>query len=452
MPYIDVPITSGSMPAIDGRISSQSVRNMIVGADKDLYPYPYLKQLAAITNLRRIWYSEYNGGIYIAVSDDVIYTVDSKGVTEVIGIITFSALAITMCENLQNQVTITDGLKAYVYEIRKNNFVTLNETDHKFSAVRPISCVMLNSFTIIGDNETGKWYISDANNALMYDDLRFGQIEDALTKLMGVATIHNNLFIIGLNGVERWIPAVEQQSFDIPFQRDDNFRTNFGAVSTASIVSDVDNIYFLSSKSSVIEMGLQGVNPVTNPGQGDAIVNSGDQTKASGCFFVYKGYYFYQLTLDNDSWLYNISTKVWTQTDEKVLSAANNHIALEDGFYEFTDERQGNRKLEIITDVIIPPSVPNTYRATSTFFESKITQGDSNMNDDEYLELQISLDNQEWSNSVSQLIGKTGKRQAINTWRMNVSGHQFTYRWRYYGSANIALRYLKANIVQETIQ
>ena len=84
------------------------------------------------------------------------------------------------------------------------------------------------------------------------------------------------------------------------------------------------------------------------------------------------------------------------------------------------------------------------WRSSMLGFDVQIIQGILH-NDKEELELSFSLDGQQtWTNIVNRPIGKTGERNAQTTWKMNITGKEFTPRVSYYGSLPITIKQIFA--------
>jgi len=440
-----IPFSAGSMPDIETQFENPRLLNAFInneGGANTVHNFPVPVQLAALSDVRQIFSSGYNGGIYIVATNTGIYTVDSSGTSQFVSSIPYSALPVTICENLQYQVTITDGENAYVYSQKTDKFQQLNDGSIAgFDLKNPNSCTVLNSFTIISDADSNMWQVSGANNALSWNASDKQQIESVATQLVGVCSFKNNLIIVGADAVERWVPSVEANEYMFPFQRDDNFRTDYGAAGSGLITSDIDEVTFLSSDYRAIVIDHSGTTTVSTPGM-SAIWESqyADEIgTAMASFFSYKGLYFIQYTFSDRGWVYCMDTQKWCETTELFLGADGAVVKI-DGVYNLTDQQDGYRRLvEIITPDLRFNDGANSYRSVLNAVRASIIQGRSQKTQPDYLELSISCDGLKWGNSVKSVIGKTGERVAKTQWRLSMAANQFGFRLRYYGDQEFIL-------------
>lgn len=462
MPTVDVPINKGTLPDYNTQFGYPQLFNWYVGEGGSLYPTPGLNLLADITGIRFQYYSIFNGGTRVVVTDDTIYTVSNSGAIVIISSITNSGLAVQISENLQNQMVIVDGRTAWLYDQRANIFRTLGSGDG-LQIGNPGSTTSINSYIIIFDISTGIWQASDPNNAAVYNALQIQEMDTQSGLPVAVDTIDNNLFIFGSIGIERWQPTIVTNPFLPPFQKDLNYKQNFGAISTASVFSATDRIYFLSSLYIPMELRTNGVRVLvpqkkgdiepTNSGMARIISQYVDAKTPIGTFYTFRGNFFYALTYlkTGISWVFVNNTNTWFLTDDLVVSASNGieTVATNNGIFNLSlipsyktrywqSERMQNYKGQ------------QTYRNLVNGAEAKINQGlsqellavigQSQSSAPQYLHLQFSKDSVSWGNVVRRTIGLTGKRNDLTIWRMNMAtSADLTTRLTYTGNLNLCI-------------
>lgn len=461
---IEIPINVGSRPNWNTRFGNPQLFNMFA-TGSGIYCTAGQLVIINLPNVRTIHRTVYNGGSTIVVTNDIVYKVGDAGTVNVISSITFSGLPVKIDENLQNQITIADGGKfPYVIDQRAGDtFTQITETqglDARLTDV--ISVVVLNTFTVLLST-TGFFQISSPNNALMYNmPPLVAQIDSSLTQGAGLASLDNNLYIFGLTGNERW-EAFNTNDYAFPFQRDNNYRSDYGVASNGSIVRGIDQVYFLSNKYIPCVLNLNGVMELAFDTDGrpdmDAalgisrvIGEYADVTQSLGSFYNNKANYYYHLTFPTtgNAWVYTIKSKTYFETDDLVVSALpdNSIVAKADGLYQLQDTPiVGLTKRRML----IPPRVlaykgSQPYRNLITNFEVRLAQGNfqpiaggyQNPNN-QMLELSLSLDSLTFGNVVRAPMGLTAQRQAVTTWRCSQSTQEITPKLEYYGDYDLAI-------------
>tara|TARA_R110000787_G_scaffold21425_6_gene63402 strand:- start:12806 stop:14071 length:1266 start_codon:yes stop_codon:yes gene_type:complete len=416
-----------------------------------------LDSMSAISDVLAVHETTYLGGAYIVATKSSLLRVDSGGNVSRLSDIKTSGVTVRMSENQQNEVIIVTGSNAYVYKQKETSepFVQLG-TAQGFDLNNPVDVVVINTFAIIIGGQDKKWALSSPNNAVAYSTNDIFLTDESMGELTGCAELDNNLFIFGKNGIQRWVPGISRTPEDFPFEQDSNFRKKYGAVSTGSIVSETDRVYFMSSASQVMSLSIQGLEEITTAGISNQLASYVNPQFSRGSIYNYRGSYFYHLTFpeDNASWVFCESSKTWSESDILILDSAAkialnlNVVILSDGIYQLT-KSHSSRLLEINTDVILGPDSTQSYRDALNAVKLDLVQGLPQAVEPQYIELALSTDNLYFGNRVNQSIGLTGKRLTTTRWRMNVLGEQFTLNFRYYGSLDLTIRRLTVDINQE---
>lgn len=447
-PFIDIPINKGTRPDWETRLGYPQILNLYVGESGFLYCTPGFTEIAPeapLDNVRAIHYTTFDNGYYFVVTDTYIFRVSLYGGYNQIAKIKNSGKAVQIAENIQNQITFVDGKHAYVYDQRQKTFTILGENEG-FTLTSPISVVVLNTITVILDADTNGWVISSTNNALEYPPLdNVPTIESQLTQAVGLETLGNNLYIFGSTGIERWEPNYNTNPYLFPFARDNNFRKDFGALSTNSIERGLDEIYFLSSKYVPMSLSLKGcqeLGPGALEGMARIISQYSDFAKCHASFYTFRGNYFYHMTFPDIgiSWVFNIKGNAWALSDDLILCALHNQevVCTRDGVFQL-GLNTAHKKRTWISERITDYKGLNPYRVTLNAFELQIIQGLKQVTEPQYIGLTISLDSQSWLNTVVRQIGLTGERKARTQWNTNLAATEFTIKADYYGDLDFTI-------------
>lgn len=435
-----VPINKGSSPAVVSQVNNPRLINMYVDTD-GLYRLPYLDVFSLIPDCLFVFSTAFEGGSRIVVTKSQALRLFNDGSTQLIGEVNVIGNNIRADENPDAQITITTGGGAYVIDQKKSTFTKLGKTQG-FDILNPIGVVVLNTFTVIVGGADKKWIISSPNNALQYNTNDIRLTDAALGNLTGIQELKNNLFIFGENSSQRWIPSTERTSYDFPFSIDPSFRTAYGCVSPASLISTGENIYFLGNNNIVQSLSEQGLVEITDAGIGKKMSAEKDINFSSGAYFYYNNHYFYCLTFNNISWVYCEQTKKWSESTSLINSADEEIVTTISGVFTLSDVFKQNTFLELTTEVLYPQNISSYERTALNAVNLNITQGIESIPEPQYIDLSISRDNVNFSNDVRRRIAPTGKRECVNIWKMNLAANQFTIRFRYDGKLNLVFEKL----------
>ena len=458
-PWVEIPHSLGTLPNWDVRLGYPHLLNMFVGESESLYCTPGLVPLSRpgeCPNARAILRSEFGEGSYFVVTNSSILQLFNNGQAKLIQGITNSGKAVQISENLQKQVGIVDGKNFWVYDQNSKTTTLMNES-HGFSFKSPISIIVLNTFAIVLDEETNTWAISDPNNMLVFPALdNVPQISDQLTQAVSLETLSDNLYIVATTGIARWVPSSANNQYLFPFTKDTNYRQDFGAIGTNSVVRGFSEIYFLSSKFSPMKLsaqsGLQELrtkSPIGISGMARIISQYPDITKCEGSFYSFKDNYFYSMTFPDSgkNWTYCANSSTWAWNDDNFISTVESGevVATKGGVFRLSlipsYKRREWRSERIVKYKGLSPS-----RGILNGFEATIVQGHLQTKEPQNLELTLSFDSKSWSNSVVRPLGLTGERNARVVWNFNRASPEFTFLLRYQGLLDFTIDKTRAII------
>lgn len=425
--FVDFPIDVGTLPATDPQVNDPRLTGSFVNREGQIQLFPNIKKLFDFNELQSIFKSTFKDRIIVATERKVFYI--ENGATIEVGDILGSSFATRMDENQQNQVTIVNGAGAWVFSQRTGQFAKLGLANG-FEIENPVDVVVLNTFTIIVGGVDKQWIVSRANNALFYDANLIIVSDESVGDLTGCRDLDNNLYIFGTGGVQRWVPSTLRLPTDFPFTQDPTYRDKYGCVTTASLLSENNEIFYLSSNGQIRHMTPQGRKTITNDGI-ERIITTFDVTKAFGSYFYHKGYYLYFLSFikNNNGFVYCPESEKWSENNDKWLGFSE-FVALKDGVYELTTDFLLTGQEVIIQSPFIYPKSPNLeVRARLGAVYLEITQGKAGINSRQTCFLQLSKDNVVYSNRVSRDLSPVGKRLFQFRWYMNFTNTGFSLRF-----------------------
>lgn len=442
----------GSMPAINTRTNNPRLLNMYVAKDNNNYCLPSLDLLASIENILAVHETSYNGGSYIVATQNSLLRVDAVGSINHLAPINTVNETVRIDENQQNEVIIVTGANAYVYQ-QKINLITTLGSSEGFDLVNPVDVCVLATITVIIGGTDKKWVASTANNALVYNDSDIFITDESMGNLTGCATMNNNLFVFGTGGIQRWLPSIERTVYDFPFREDTNFRGEFGAISTGSIVDETDEIYYLANNFTIRVLSPQGDNSISPDGMPLIFSEFLNPEFSRSSMLYYEGQYFYQITFPDseESWVYNEDSGKWSESTDLVIDATSGvefnqtAVVTAAGLNLLTSVQTSKERVLQSAINEIPTSTDN-QRMVCSSVRLDMVQGLSQTNTQKVIELAVSKDNLRFGNYVTRDIGRVGNTQQTMTWRMNISARQFSFKIRYYGDFNVIFKRMVANI------
>lgn len=455
--FVPIPHNIGNRPDWETRLGYPQLLNMFVGESGSAYCTGGLTKFsneAADAGTREIHFTTFNGGGYIVVTKNNILRINLDGSFFIIANIRDSGFPVQIDENLQHQVGIVDGRSFWVYDQKSNSLTLMGETEG-FSFRSPISIVVLNTVAIVLDRITNSWSISSPNNMLQFPALdNVPQISEQLTQAVGLETLNDNLYIFGSTGVERWVPSTGNNPYLFPFVKDTNYRQDFGAIGTNSIVRGFSEIFFLSSKFTPMILSANGgMQEIASVGTAKIISQYTDVDLCEGNFYSYSGNYFYSMTFPRtrQNWTYCQNSKTWAFNDDLIISAVRTGevVATSSGLFNLELFPTQSKKRQIRTERITNYKGLEPYRNILNGVEVRIIQGLKQIPGlprNQNIELTLSIDSQSWLNTVIRPIGLTGERNAVTTWKMNIAAYEFTFLLTYQGVLNFAIEGISAII------
>lgn len=425
---VNLPIAEGSAPAIDLQVNNPRLQNAFVNPKQQIQLLPTVDLLSGLPNTRAVLKSTFNER-FVLVTNSQVFFLENEALV-LVGNITFTFNPIRLVENRQNQVTIVNGVGAWVWEQSNNAFIKL-DVSNGFDLTNPTDVTILDTFTIIVSSKDKKFAVSDANNATSYSGTEAVETDNRMGELIGCAVLNNNLMIFGQGGVQRWLPSIERTPFDFPFTQDPSYRDEYGCVGTGSILSDKNELYYLTEDGQVRLITPNGSAIITNDGISNIINQYADQERAQSSYFYHKGHYLYQLTFPDTEigWVYCFTSKKWSESTTLLLGYDEEPI-LSDGLYQFS-ANYSNVYFEVIIQTpymrLSAPNLMNRSILSQVILE--ITQGKGINNSVQLCDLQLSKDNVRYGNRVRRFLSAVGKRLFQFRWFLNYTNTDFTCRF-----------------------
>ena len=435
MTVLNIPFNSGTEPALDGSVSYAKLLNLVVTPDSRVSEAPFFTCIEKLHNPQGI-YRTVGAHTTLIVADGFLYTVNQTHDLLRVGPIAVQTGRIAFAENLKNEVLLCTGKTAYVYNTDSNSLTDLHLVPG-FDMERPISCTMINSYFIVADGNSNRWQISGPNDGLHWTPLDEALLTTVSTKILSVQSISNNLFLIGNNAIERWVP--QETALDFPFSRDNNYRFAWGAFNTEAIAGYQDQLVFLSNQRKVMVLTTEGVKKLSTPGIDRRLSNLSASEKPVSVLFKHQGQLFYSLATSDETWLFSFASQRWSNSSDTLLQwDGQRGFLLEDGFYSASTAIQARHRQLQTGWLTLParlPYKPVVHRVSLTIIfgvcEKPLEK--------EPLYLSVARNHADFGNRIPLRLPQRYSNSHTVHWPCHVVARELMLRLDYFGSSQITL-------------
>ena len=268
---------------------------------------PGIETIFEIPNNRALGlYATADNRLFIVMEDalyELINNLDGTFSYENRGGVDFTGeLEVSMADN-GKQLLIVAG-DGYSYDLSANTIKKLSSSDNYYPSH---SVTFQDGYFILVKDDTQQFYISDLYSDT-FDATMFASKEGAPDKLLGVKSVHREVFLIGEHSMEIWY---DSGNVDFPFERMMGTFIKRGTTNIYSIARLANTVTFVGDDDSVYVMN--GYTPVriSNPTVEYEITKS-DKNFVEAFSYAEEGHIFYVLTLDkNKTFVYDLTTRLW---------------------------------------------------------------------------------------------------------------------------------------------
>lgn len=378
------------------------------------------------------------GTAYYVVGPNV-YFLNSSGVLIFIGAIADRASQIIFADNGIVCVMV-DGVNGYVVDLQTNALGII--TDPNFYGADYVA--QLDTFFIFNYPDTNLWYISisNADYTLLTTTGAFDPLDIAAKSgfndpIVGIVTIHGELWLIGDLTTEVWIGT---GAADFYFQRQQGAYINHGCAAQYSIATIDVLVCFIMQDQQGNGIIVQGqgydITEISTPRVVSEIKKYSTLEDAIGFCFQIEDHAFYALVFPTASkgWIYDFKTKQWAEwnwidDNGNFLRPRANCCMFVNGVNLVGDWENGRLlRLDINTYTddgqplvwvrTFPHMVKDNNKITYLDFQADIQPGTvEDQDDDPQISLSWSDDKgKSYGNSVLQSIGRTGEYRVVPKW------------------------------------
>jgi hypothetical protein len=238
-------------------------------------------------------------GVLYAVYGPKFYRINSDFSADELGTIPGFSY-VDMAGDEINIMLVTDGL-GYYWKGK-----TLAQiTDEDFPVVVWVEC--FDGYFVVGEKDTGKFYVSANRNPASWDGLDFASAEKYPDDIIGAVVNGGEIFFFGRESYEAWYNSGDA---DFALTRTSNGFGEIGCLSRFGMVKADNGIFFLGHDGVVYR--LNGYDPVrvSTASIEQAIEEMADKT----CFalsFNEGGHKFVSFSFDTATFVFDIATQLW---------------------------------------------------------------------------------------------------------------------------------------------
>jgi hypothetical protein len=249
-----------------------------------------------------------NGRAFV-VSGDSLYEISSTGTETLRGTLNTSAGNISIDEN-SLQLFICDGDDGYTLTYASNSFAVVSDADFPSAG----TATYLDSYFIVNQNSTGRFFISAVNDGTTWDALDFATAESSPDSLVRVIRAVGQLWLLGSTTTEIWTNTGDAS---FPFQKIKGAEIEIGILAAHTAVSSGNSLTWVGkdNRGSGIVYRADGFRPkrISTEAIELLIARATDPTNMLGYAYQQDGHDYYVLTGGGleTSLCYDGSTNLW---------------------------------------------------------------------------------------------------------------------------------------------
>lgn len=378
------------------------------------------------------------GTSYYVVGPNVYYVLNNQTVV-LVGNIADRLSQVYMVDNGLT-VVLVDGVNGYVIDISTNAFAQI--TDPNFYGADFVA--LLDTFYIFNNPATNQFYISISNADFTllstigaFDPLDIAAKAGFNDPIVGIASVHRELWLIGNRTTEVWIGT---GAADFYFQQQQGAYINHGCAAQYSIATMDVLLFFIMQDQQGNGIVVQGqgydLTEISTPRIVSEFKSYITLADAISFCFQLGDHAFYAVIFPtaNKGWLYEVKTKQWSEwnwcdDDGNFLRPRANCCMFAYGVILVGDWENG-KLLKLTLDVFkdedqpiirvrtFPHLTDNNQKVSYNSFQADMEVGTIiDQEADPMVSLSWSDDKGvTYGNPIDQSLGKTGNYLAVPSW------------------------------------
>lgn len=176
--------------------------------------------------------------LYVACGNQ-LYRYDTSYAETTLGTLNTSSGRVLFAEN-PTQVIVVDGTDGYIVTKATGAFAVISDAD--FTPLSPTHVVFVDTYFIVIDAGTQRFYISSSNDGTAWDALDFASAEGFADNLIAVLSDHRELWLFGDVSTEVW---GHTGAADFPFERVTGAFIEKGIAAAHALCKADNSVYWL---------------------------------------------------------------------------------------------------------------------------------------------------------------------------------------------------------------
>lgn len=452
---------------------SYEMRSLQFDAQRSINLYPVQDQegkevsalygrpgLAVVSNLSSVagrgCFASSNGtGFFVFGS--IVYSISSDLSTiNILGTLATSAGNVSMDEN-PFQLAICDGQFVYIYTYATTIFAQVTDPDLPMAG----TITFLDSYFIVNQVDTGKFYISAPNDGTSWDALDFATAESSPDDLHRVISAVGQLWLLGSKTTEVW---TDTGASTFPFQKIAGAKLNVGILAPHTAV-ELDNSLFWIGQDAIgqgIVYRAKGfaAQRISTEAIEMLLQKATDPANFKAWTYQQEGHAFYCITLGGmqTTLVYDVTTQLWherafmntsgefeQELPHSAMFLGNSQIAISrktGTLYQMSQDFYTDGGFAICAERVYTHISDENKRlkfkqleiAMQTGIEQDGTDADSTPIEDDLnpqISLQISRDGgRTYGNEYWTSFGRVGKYKKRAVWRRLGTAFDWTFKIR----------------------
>lgn len=283
------------------------------------YPIPGTKRYtdAGVTSKVRCFYRTSKDQAYCVIGQNVYFLANNKELI-LVGVINDSPNQVFMSDNGQ-VVVIVDGANGWAVDMSSNAFGSIISP----SFYGADNVVFLDTFFVFNRPNTNQYYISLSNVSFTmlttgtgFDPLDIAAKSGFSDNIVGITTVHRELWLIGELTTEVWIGT---GAADFYFQQVQGAYIQHGCAARYSIATQDILVFFLMQDQQgagiVVQGGGYELKEISTPKIVSEFRKYSLMSDAIGFCFQIEDHAFYALVFPtaDKGWLYDLRTGLWSE-------------------------------------------------------------------------------------------------------------------------------------------
>ncbi len=324
------------------KIGLEKTYNMYI-SDGWMVSFPGYKKvaLASLAGEGRAIFRSVRGGFLVAVIGAGVYRVNSNLSPIFIGNLETQTGEVFVDENLESQICLVDGLKAYIYHYPSGTLTPQSLVDANAQPIVPNYVSYHNELFLIGSAlsspQNQRWFSFERasdTTITVFSEQTISTKPDRSVAVRRIPGRGNNVIVLGESVAEIWTftGAEPVAGVDRTYTRVSSYNIDNGCISVSTIAAGEDTIAWLAvnESNSPVIMVTNGAETkqISTDGIDHLMESIQFPEQSTAFFFRQNGHLFYQLTffnpVDNLTLIYDFTSSQFFHLCDEHL---NFHIA-----------------------------------------------------------------------------------------------------------------------------